>query len=121
MRHVVASVTLLVCLGAGAGCDQPNHRAAVAQRQENLRAMTATLQSIERERPENMRGTVAMLKDQNKHDQEQTRANARGVDRAIKDEFRNWRELQPAYRHSIEGLMQGDPGSIDRTIPLILY
>jgi hypothetical protein len=108
-------------LVAGVGCNKPNHQAAVAQREENLRAMTGTLQSIERDRPENMRRNLAMIKAQDRRDQEMFHEDLSTLDRAARQEIRYWQDSQPVYRKRIEELMQGDPGAIDRTLPIILY
>jgi hypothetical protein len=121
MRSIVISAALVAGWVTIAGCNKPNHQAAVAQREDNLRGMVGTLQSIEGDRPENMRRNVGMIKSIDKRDQEMFHEDQLSLDRAIKQEARFWQDSQPVYRKRIEELMQGDPGSIDRTLPLILY
>jgi hypothetical protein len=121
MRGVLSSVAVLIGLLAIAGCEQPNHQARIAYRENNLRATVAMLQDVENHHPETLRGTVAMLQDINRYDQQATQRNAGELDRAVKGEFDLWREREPVYRERIRELMQGDPGAIDRTIPWMLY
>lgn len=121
MQRLTISAALLAGLLTATGCNKPNHQAEVAQRQENLRAMAGTLQSIERERPENMRRNLAMIKTQNQRDQEMFHEDLSTLDRAIRQEARYWQDSQPVYRKRIEELLQGDPGAIDRTLPWVLY
>ena len=121
MKKALFSAALLLILAVGVGCDQPNHRWEISQREKNLRRTTHMFQDIEADRPDNLRRSVTMFQDQYEYDQRRTRENARRVDQAVQSEVDFWNEREPIYRQRIQELMQGDPGAIDRTLPLVIY
>jgi hypothetical protein len=120
-RLLLPWTALLLGLVVAAGCEQPNHRAAVARRQENLNRTVALLQDIENERPAKMQRMANTLARQHAHDVDRCQANGEALDRAIRAEFDRWEQRQGVYRQRLNELMQGDPANIDRTLPWVLY
>ncbi|HSW45587.1 MAG TPA: hypothetical protein VLM89_08450 [Phycisphaerae bacterium] len=111
----------ILILGGILGCEQPSHRAAVADREQKFSRTVAMLQDIESERPENLQRTVNMLEAQHRQDVEAFQASTKGLRQDVQDEFDRWRERQPFYAERLRELMKGNPANIDRTLPWVLY
>lgn len=117
--------TLMLSLVAGgvlAGCDSTPHENAISRREQNLQRTGETFMDIEARRYDYLYRTTDRL--EKRHQRDMDRAfveNPERVERYIDNEFNRWELRQPLYEEAIIQELQGDPQTIDRTLPDVLW
>jgi hypothetical protein len=119
---ITFSAASLALVGALlAGCDTPTAREQVARRHDSLRRTVELAADSEAGRPEKLDRTFTMLAQIHERDVERTRGMPAVVGNLVEEEFDRWNERQPAYREAILRELQGNPESIERTLPYVVY
>ncbi len=111
----------LLLLAVVAGCESPEADQRIAMREGNLRKTANLLEKIEREHPEQLRGTVRLLEKWHQRDIRESNANSDRVENWINADFDHWEQVAPLYKQEFEDRMQGDERSIERTWPMMAY
>jgi hypothetical protein len=104
-----------------AGCQSPEAQRQIARRHESLRRTANLLVEQEADRPENLDRTFTMLGGMLERDVQRTRRMPQTLGRIVEAEFERWIERQPAYGDAVLRELGGNPESIERTLPLMVY
>ncbi len=112
----IASLLLL------AGCAENPYMARARQTREQ--AMERDLQAIagvQQGRTEMLKQTLHVARDRYERDIQATQRNAEILREWPESEVEHWTKKEPAYRAAIQHQLAGDPDSIERTVPYLIY
>lgn len=121
LRLMLAGFLLAVLLSASAGCDSPAMRDSRVTREQALTRSVHTIGNLDERRNEQLASTGRIIEDRYKLDNKLIRRDMAAIDWLFRDEFDEWTRKQPAYRRSIGHQLEGDPASIERTVPHFVY
>lgn len=122
-RRVALGLAAMVAAAGLAGCstDTPAWRKARQAREQALDRSVAIAGSIENRRSEKLAGTLALLRDRCRRDQAKLNEDLRILRHLPANEVKEWNQREPAYRQAIQHHLQGDPATIETTVPYLVY
>src|SRR5690606_5690550 len=104
------------------GCDSTPHEDAISRREQKLQHTGEVFMDIEARRYDSLYRTGDLI--EKKHRRDMDRAfveNPERIERYIDERLNRWELRQPLYEEAIIQELQGDPQTIDRTLPDVLW
>ncbi|MBP7935663.1 MAG: hypothetical protein KA354_13535 [Phycisphaerae bacterium] len=113
---------LLICLAAGlAGCCDPRHKQAVAERVDGMASTLQALGKHEIHRGENLRKTSDLAAQECGEDVERMSEAPAAIKERIEEDLEHWRDREPYRRRVFQEEIEGHPANIERDLPHVLY
>lgn len=95
------------------GCQEPEERITIAQRDERMRTIIHDFYERERLSPENIRQLGELGEELERRHQEELRSTLQMAEDRLKSDFRDWQEMKPLSEKEFQNLFGAQPERIE--------
>jgi len=115
LRSVAGPGLLLAFLvPLAGGCQEPEKRISIAQRNERMRTIIHEFYERERLSPENIKQLGELGEELERRHQEDLQNTLQMAEERLQSDFRHWQEMEPMRREQLQNVLGSEPERIEQ-------